>query len=186
MDRKGWPGTLAVAAVLVVLGVGLPMADRRVSAGAVPLPAGARVQVGPLGEDEQRPVSVQVPDGWALDIDATELSESVALLNGSTSFQLSVIMSEGATPEQLWHGLGRIEQAGGVNARQGETVAITTTQGVPGLVGPVTFRDRMAMVAVFAAAVLGADVVVAGPPAEVMGADVGAMLRSIRFAGAGA
>jgi hypothetical protein len=42
----------------------------------------------------------------------------------------------------------------------------------------------MATVAVFAAPALGADIVVTGPPSEVMGDDVGAMLSSIRFAGA--
>ncbi|GAA0433363.1 hypothetical protein Acor_07450 [Acrocarpospora corrugata] len=186
MDRKGWPGTLAVAAVLIVLAIGLPMANRGIAAADVPLPAGSRVQVGPLSDDHSRPLSVQVPDGWALNTDATALSESVALYNGSTSFQLSVILAQGATPEQLWHGLGEIEQAGGVVPRLGATMPIKTAQGVPGLAGPITVQDHTAAVAVFAAPSLGADVVVTGPPEEVMGSDISGMLSSIRFDGAGA
>ncbi|GIH25936.1 hypothetical protein Aph01nite_42460 [Acrocarpospora phusangensis] len=184
MERKGWPGTLAVAALLIGLSVGLPAADRSVPAFDVPLPAGTRVQVGPA-DGARRPVSVQVPDGWAVDVDDTSLSQSVALFNGSTSFQLSVILAEGATPTQLWHGLGRLELAGGVTAQQGQTVPITTEQGVPGLAGPVTFPDRTATVAVFAAPALGADVVVTGPPDEVTGPEIRTMLVSIRFDGAG-
>src|SRR5262245_37993165 len=113
MDRKGWPGTLAVTALLIGLSVGLPVANRHVPAYDVLLPAGARIQVGPPGADSRRPVSVQVPDGWAVDVAATSLSESLALYNGSTSFQLSVILAEGATPKQLWHGMRRLEEADG-------------------------------------------------------------------------
>lgn len=184
-SRRSWPGTVAVAAVLVMLGVGLPLADNQVTGGYVPLPAGGRVQVGPLGAGDQRPVSVEVPDGWILDAANSSLSHSLALRSGMSVLQLNVVQVEGATPEQLWEGMQRVEQASGLTARHGVPYPIHTDQGIPGLIGPITLQGGAALVAVFAAPALGADVIVAGPPEEILNAEIGSMLTSIRFAGGG-
>lgn len=185
MKRKGWAGALAVAAVLVALGVVLPAVDRSVDGGFVALPAGAIVQVGALDGDQRRPVAFQVPAGWALDSGESSLSESVALVSGETSFQLNVVMVEGATPQQLWDGLRRIQEVGGHPPVTGTPVPVVTRQGVPGLAGSITFQRRTGTMAVFAAPMLGADVVVSGPPEEVAGRgeEIGNMLGSVTFAG---
>ncbi|WP_214111179.1 hypothetical protein [Acrocarpospora catenulata] len=185
MASKGLAGALAVAGVLVVLGVVLPSIDHSVDGGFVALPAGAIVQVGALDGDQRRPVAFQVPAGWALDSGESSLSESVALVSGATSFQLNVVMVEGATPRQLWDGLQRIQEVGGHPPVAGTPVPVVTRQGVQGLAGPITFRDRAGTMAVFAAPTLGADVVVSGPPEEVLvrGEEIGNMLESVTFAG---
>ncbi|WP_170990976.1 hypothetical protein [Herbidospora galbida] len=186
MSRTGWPGSIAILVILGILAIGLPLANAVVADDAVPLAAGTVIEVGQEFDGGSRPVSMLVPAGWALDEGASSLSESVSLVSGGATVQLSVIDAEAATPQELWTGQHLIFKAQGVPVKAESPVPITTTQGVPGLAAMIRVDDHIGTQAVFAAPEQGASVLVAGDPAAIASRsdDITRMIASIQFAGA--
>ncbi|WP_066366751.1 hypothetical protein [Herbidospora mongoliensis] len=186
MARTGWPGSIAILLILGFLAIGLPLANAGLVDEAVPLKPGTVIQVGEELDNGSRPISMLVPAGWSLDEGASSLSESVSLVNGGATVQLGVIDAESATPQQLWTGQHLIFKAQGVPIVAESPTPITTSQGVPGLSGMITVKDRIGTQTVFAAPDQGASVLVAGDPAAIAAHsdDIRQMIASIQFAGA--
>ena len=72
LDRRGWPGTIVVAALIALIAVGLPMLNALVSPQRA-LPPGTVVDVG-------RATTFTAADGWSEDVERTSPLEGRAVL----------------------------------------------------------------------------------------------------------
>jgi hypothetical protein len=75
--RPNWAGTLAVLAIALFYGFGLPTLNRLVP-GTVAQAAGVTIELG-------HGVSVVTPTGWSADVPKTNPGETLALINDTSS-----------------------------------------------------------------------------------------------------
>lgn len=187
VGRVGWWGTGVVAAVLAVLGGGLPLLDTALGRGGRPLAAGAIVAVG-TARDGVRPVRVAVPSGrWVLSAERSSLSSNAALLSGDVVVNVGAVLPLGPVDARdLWHGLGRIVWAGGAARLHARPVSVTTADGLTGVLGRLSAPGRVGLAAAFTTGTVGATVTAAGPPGAFreLAGEVEAMVRSLTIAAA--
>lgn len=184
MTRVRWWGPGVVALVLLVLCGGLPLVNTALGSGGRPLEPGTVLSAGtPKGG--VRPVTFVIPAaGWMLSTAETSLTGNVKVFSGDVAVNLNVVVPLGPLDaRRLWNGLGRIVEAGGQHRLGAAPAPIPTPDGLSGLSGTISGRDRAGTAAVFATATLGATLTAAGPPrayAEAA-ADVEAMVRTVRI-----
>ncbi|MFD0688580.1 hypothetical protein [Actinomadura fibrosa] len=180
-----WWGTGLVGLVLLALGGGLPLLDRVLRDGGMPLPPGTVVGVG-TERGGVRPVTFAVmAPGWVLRADRSSLNSGAELVWDEVVFDISVIVPLAPlNAPALWQGLGRIVAVDSAARLRAKPVPITTLQGLTGLTGALTGRGRVGMASVFADDALGATVTASGAPARFREAasQIEAMVRTIRIA----
>ncbi len=91
--RSAWLGALAVLAVALFHGFGLPAINRMVP-GTSPQPAGVTVELG-------HGVSVVTPAGWSADLPKTNPGETLALVNDASSLVATTFAWEGSEAEMF-------------------------------------------------------------------------------------
>ncbi|WP_026405949.1 hypothetical protein [Actinomadura rifamycini] len=185
MGRVDRWGTGVAAAVLAVLGGGLPLLDSALGRGGRPLAAGAVVAVG-TERDGVRPVRVAVPSArWVLSAERSSLAARAALLSGDVVVNVRAVLPLGAADARaLWRGLGRIVAAGGAARLQADPVPFTTAGGLTGLTGRLSGPGRVGLAGVFTTGAVGATVTAAGPPEAFrrLAGEIEAMVRSLTIA----
>ncbi|MFV2179507.1 hypothetical protein ACFHW2_37855 [Actinomadura sp. LOL_016] len=185
MGRVDRWGTGVAAAVLAVLGGGLPLLDSALGRGGRPLAAGAVVAVG-TERGGVRPVRMAVPSArWVLSAERSSLATNAALLSGEVVVNVGAVLPLGAADARdLWHGLGRIVAAGGPARLHADPAAFTTAEGLTGLTGRLTAPGRVGLAGVFTTGALAARVTATGPPAAFreLAGEIEAMVRSLTIA----
>ncbi|MBE1535433.1 hypothetical protein [Actinomadura algeriensis] len=185
MGRVDRWGTGVAAAVLAVLGGGLPLLDSALGRGGRPLAPGAIVAVG-TERGGDRPVRVAAPSArWVLSAERSSLATNAALLSGDVVVNVAAVLPLGTSDARdLWHGLGRIVAAGGGTRLHADPAAFTTAGGLTGLTGRLTAPGRVGMAGVFTTGAVGATVTAAGPPDafRALAGEIEAIVRSLTIA----
>ncbi|WP_165966261.1 hypothetical protein [Actinomadura sp. 7K534] len=184
MTRVRWWGTGVVALVLLILCGGLALVNAALGSGGRPMGPGTVLSAG-TPRDGMRPVTFVVPTGdWLLSPADTTLTSNIKLLSGDVTVNLNVVVPLGRLDaRRLWDGLGRIVEAGGQTRLGAGPAPLMTADGLTGLTGSITGRDRTGTAAVFATATLGATMTAAGPPHAYvrLAPEIEAMMRTVRI-----
>jgi hypothetical protein len=175
LDRRGWPGTIAVALVVAVVAIGLPLLNDLVSADR-PLPAGSTVEVG-------RGVTFTAAGGWTLDAEGTSTrADRVALAQGPLSYVVEAAPATRSLPEEYERLAAEIRDSSGAQLFNGPG-SVTTDDGLVGIVGSYGGPTSEGLFGVFQAGATVVRVLAKGPP-EAMAAgldDVVFMVRTLRI-----
>jgi hypothetical protein len=163
LDRRGWPGAIAVALVAAAVAVGLPVLNELVSADRV-LPPGSVVDVG-MG------VSFTAADGWSLNADETNSLRYIVLIHkGALSLEVEARSSDGSLTDEYARLAEEIRGSPGVQLFNDATT-FTTDGGLTGIAGSYSGPEAEGRFAVLEAGGTVVRVVARGP-ADAMANDV--------------
>jgi hypothetical protein len=156
LDRRGWPGTIAVAVVAAAIALGLPLLNHLVAADRH-LGNGTVLTVG-------RGVSFEVSDGWHLDRRGTRAgSADVVIDRGPLSLEVRARATSGSLELEYGRVADEIRRTPGVQLFN-DASPIETTTGLRGLRGSYTGPATEGRFAVFTTDGTTVVVLVKGPP----------------------
>ncbi|HEY8092978.1 MAG TPA: hypothetical protein VID93_04325 [Acidimicrobiales bacterium] len=175
LDRRGWPGTIAVAAVVAVIALGLPLLNRLVSADQ-PVEPGTAIDVG-------RGVAFTAVDGWSIDAEQTDAQRDIVVLHkGPLALLFEARASDRSLPEEYDRLAEEIRSGAGVQLFNGAT-AFTTDGGLTGMGGSYSSPESEGRFAVLQAGDTVVRLLAKGPP-DAMAADLGdveQMVQTLRI-----
>ena len=162
LDRRGWPGTIVVAAIVALVAAGLPFLNGLVSADR-PLAPGAVLQVG-------RAVRFTAAEGWSLDVEQTDpRRRSVVIHRGALSLRITTRESNSSLDEEF--------------ERLNEASTFTTAGGLTGIAGSYSAPASEGRFAVLRSGDTAVRVVARGLPDAMADGldDVNAMVQSLQI-----
>jgi hypothetical protein len=174
--RNLW-ASLAVAATLAVIGVGLPVVNSLLpSARPVSAAASYAIAAG---------VSVRPPPGASIDVTQTQPGPrggAVLFVVGTVRYAVVVTPFVGSLATAADHLREKIRETRGYQVAGGET-AVTTAHGLTGRQGTYASVGRVGRYAVFVAHGLSVEVTVAGTNTELPGElpNIAASIRTLAF-----
>jgi hypothetical protein len=156
LDRRGWPGTIVVAALIAVIAVGLPVLNALVSPQRL-LPPGTVIDVG-------RATTFTAAGGWSEDVEATSPQEGRAVLTkGAISYLTEARPSTQSLEDEYARFADDIRHSAGAQLFNSATT-FTTESGLTGISGSYTSPMAEGVFAVFRAGDTAVRVLAKGPP----------------------
>jgi hypothetical protein len=177
LDRRGWPGTIIVAALLTFIAVGLPLLNALVSAER-PLAPGTVVDVG-------RGVTFTAADGWSEDVEQTDrLQDRAVLALGALSLTVEARPSTRSLAEEYDLLAEEIRRTAGAQLFNDATT-FTTESGLTGIGGSYTSPVGEGRFAVFRSGDTAVRLLAKGPPDAMATSldDVAQMIQTLRISG---
>ena len=175
LDRRGWPGTIVVAALVALIAVVLPMVNALVSPQRA-LPPGSVVDIG-------RGATFTAADGWSEDVEQTNpLQGRAVLTRGARSFLSEARPSTRSLEAEYAAFADIIRREAGAQLFNGATT-FTTESGLTGIAGSYTGPTQEGTFMVFRADDTAVRVLAKGPP-DAMATyldDVGHMVQTLRI-----
>ena len=175
LDRRGWPGTIVVAAIIATIAVGLPMLNTLVSPERS-LPPGTVIDVG-------RATTFTAADGWSEDVEGTSrLQGRAELTKGAVSYVTEARPSTRSLEDEYARFADEIRHAAGAQLFNGATT-FTTESGLTGISGSYTSPTADGVFAVFRSGDTAVRVLAKGPP-DAMATyldDVDGMVQTLRI-----
>ena len=175
LDRRGWPGTIAVAAVIAAVAIGLPLLNSLVSADRTVAP-GEVIDVG-------RGVSFAAADGWSIDAEHTDAARDTVLIHqGALALMVEARASDRSLPDEYDRLAEEIRSSAGVQLLNGAT-PFTTDGGLTGIGGSYSSPESEGRFAVLQTGDTAVRLLAKGPPdamARGLG-DVRRMVQALRI-----
>jgi len=175
LDRRGWPGTIVVAALIALIAVGLPMLNALVSSERS-LPPGTVIDVG-------RATTFTAADGWSEDVERTSALEGRAVLTrGALSYLTEARPSTRSLEDEYARFADDIRHSAGAQLFNGATT-FTTESGLTGISGSYASPTGDGIFAVFRSGDTAVRVLAKGPSdamATYLG-DIDRMVQTLRI-----
>ena len=171
LDRRGWPGAIAVAAVIAAVAIGLPLLNSLVSADR-PVAPGTVIDVG-------RAVSFTAAGGWSIDAEKTNALRDTAVLHkGALALMVESQASDRSLADEYGRLADEIRSTAGVQLFNGATT-FTTDGGLNGIGGSYSSPESEGRFAVLRAGETVVRVLAKGPP-DAMAADLGDVQQMVQ------